>query len=67
MITIYNENERRIPTTTPGVTMVERANGTGLETVREILTTTGEITDEEDDSVTVETVTITRKSLNIIG
>lgn len=67
MIKIYNENERRIPTTTPGVTMVERANGTALETLRETLTTTGEITDPDDDSITVETVTITRKSLNTIG
>lgn len=58
--------ENRFPTDTPGVTMVQRVNGMSLETLRETRTSSGEIPDPEDSSVTVETITITRKSLNQI-
>jgi len=59
--------EQRFPTNTPGVTMVQRVNGVSLETLRETRSSSGEIPDMEDASVTVETITITRKSLNQIN
>jgi len=61
-----NRHELRIPTTTPGVTLVTRANGGSFEFLRETETTTGEIQDPDDESGTVEVITIKRKSLQQI-
>jgi len=57
------DNEQRFPTGNPNVTMVQRANNNTLETLRETRVSSGEIPDPDDASVTVETITINRKSL----
>lgn len=61
-----NNHELRIPTEVPGVTLVTRANGGGFEFLRETETTMGEVQDPDDQSTTIEVITIKRKSLQQI-
>lgn len=60
--------ENRIETNNPDVTIVQRFNGGVLETLREVKSTTGEV-DETNDEIkkTVETITITRTTLQTIS
>lgn len=48
----------RTPTGDAGVSIVQRVKNNGLETIREVVSSTGEIT--IDEITTKETITITR-------
>lgn len=62
MTTIKNENEisrTPLPDVTGGF-LVQRPKGNAMEILKEVIVSSGEIADSENDSVTVETITITR-------
>ena len=56
-----------IDTDIPNVKLVQRANNGSLETLRQITSTTGEIASQINDADTIETITITRTTLNTIS
>lgn len=59
--------ETIIDTDIPNVKLVQRANNGSFETLRQITSTTGEIPSQTNDADTVETITITRTTLNTLS
>jgi hypothetical protein len=58
--------EARLSTANPNINLVIREKNNGFEFIRETQTTSGEEVNPDNSNETIETITITRKTLNTI-
>lgn len=59
-------NQTILDTENENIKLILRTNANNIEHLRQVTSTSGEITDANDLSVTVETITITRTILTTI-